>query len=427
MNFDVQSYVLEALDFRDLLSIAQTNEFFSHLAQTIFKQKHSQKVIEIFVPHNNNDAQDIYATDDTIHVNSIQSIFRVFGRFGRLISKLKVRFIANRYGNFSMENQKVFSSIGDAISLYCSDSLTQLSIDSSYPHFFDEITTPFSHVEFLELNGRFAKLGSSTLNFTELFPKLRRLSLKYITILDQSNFNWTIPFLDDLHVNTCIYETLALNQTEIGEILECNPQIRSLSFNDVSQSFLITINKYLPHLENLQIGSTRRIYSRDFEDGRVIFQNIKSFLTYWEMQQWPDNIEFRNLTELSVHVSIEPEYNNWWLEFLDKNTHVKVFNVILGCLSDDDLKNLATKHLSLDEASLQLCRHVEDSSVLDFVQNNDKMKRIFFKKYEYMEVSLETKAQALVQRFSDKWKITNKSTDKIELIRRQHDTNERRY
>lgn len=418
--------MLDALDFRDLLSIAQTNEFFSHLAQTIFRRKHSQKVMEIFVPLKNNVDQDIYETDDTIHVNSVQSIFRVLKRFGRLISKLKVRFIANRYGNFSIENQKVFSSIGDAISSYCSDSLTQLSIDSSYPHFFDKITKPFSHVEILKLNGRFAQLGSSTLNFTELFPKLRRLSLKYITILDQANFNSTIPFLDNLHVNTRIFERIGLTQPEIEEILKCNPQIRSLSFNDVSQSFLITINKYLPHLENLQIGSTRRINSRDFEDQRVIFQNIKSFSTFWEMQRFPDNIEFRNLTELSVHVSIEPEYNNWWLEFLHTNTHVKVFNVILGCLSDNDLKNLATKQLSLDEASLLLCRHVDDSSVVSFVQNNDKMKKIHFKKCEYMEVSLETKAQALVQRFGDKWKITN-STDKIELIRRQHDTNKIRY
>lgn len=411
----MQSHILEALEFRDLLAFAETNHFFADLAATIFKQKHSRKQVEFTVPHKNkylfatNDT--IYETDDTIHVKNVSSIFQTLKHFAGSILKLKIQYVTDKF------DQHFVSSISEAINIHCSDHLTQLDVDTSSPYFFDGISKPFSNVEYVQLNGHFASLETSTMNFTEIFPAIRRLSLKFVHLHNQQNMDWTIPLLEDLHVTTRYSrEASGLFESELEDILSKNPKIRNLSLSGISQEFLSTkLNTILPDLENLKILSANRIYPQDFHRQRVIFKNLKSFSTYWRIERFPDNIEFRNLTELNVGDSSESEYN-WWIEYLDNNENLKRFNIILGEVSDEDLTKLTTKKLNLEEVSLVLSRHVADRTVVHFVQKNDKMKRICFESCKYMEDDLETKAKLLIRELSDKWEITY-SADKIRLRR----------
>lgn len=403
------------MEFRDLLSFAETNHFFADLAATIFKQKHSQKVIKFSFPHKNKHRfatnDDIYETDDTIYVKNVSSIFQTLKYFGRSILKLKIQYVTDKF------DQHFVSSISEAINIHCSDRLTQLDIQTSSPYFFDGISKPFSNVEYVQLNGHFASLETSTMNFIEIFPSIRRLSLTFVHLQNQQNMDWTIPLLEDLHVTTrYCREAAGLFESELEEILRKNPQIQKLSLSGISQEFLSTkLNTILPDLENLKILSKNRIHTRDFHRQQVIFKNMKSFSTYWEMEHFPFNVEFKNLTELNVADSFESKYN-WWIEYLDNNENLKRFNINLGEISDDDLTKLTDKKLNLEEVSLVLSRRVADRTVVNFVEKNDKMKRICFEKCKYMEDDMETKAKLLIRELSDKWKITY-TADKIQLRR----------
>lgn len=413
---DVQTYIIESLDFNELLSLSETNKMFSSLATSVFKRMHGHKtlVIEIYASRNNfyGNSRD---SDEIIHVRPEHSVPRILKQFGRFISKLR---LISRFDQSSTEDKQKAASIMESIGLYCSESLNELYIDNHYSHLLNNLKRPFTNVNHVELKGRYARLGSSTLNITELFPKMSRLTLQYVKIEDESNIDWNLPLLEDFQVTTRYsQETFGFTESELEKVLRENPQLRILRLSGVSQRFLVEINGILPNLENLQISSANRLHVRDFATERVVFRNVTVFSTYWEMERFPDNIEFPNLVELNVAISIEKHFE-WWIDYLKEHTNLKRFHVKLGSIDDDELKKLTTLNLALDEASFVIDRHVSDESVVAFVRKNHNIKKITFEKFKYIESSFESKIEALRQEFSHKWKITN-TTDEIVLCRYQ--------
>lgn len=86
LNFDVQLLVIEQLDLRDLLTLAESNNHFSILAETAFKSKLSKNGIEFWGFYS--DFPDFQEIDNHIRIQNVDTMEKLLKIFGRSILKL---------------------------------------------------------------------------------------------------------------------------------------------------------------------------------------------------------------------------------------------------------------------------------------------------------------------------------------------------
>lgn len=403
---DVQLNILESLDLKDLLSVAQTNRYFSSLAEYIFKRKHSHKIIKIF-DSNANIGDDTLDGGDIIQIHSVRNILAFLKHFGRSILYLEIVFNSNATPLAGS------TLINEQISLHCTESLVQIGIATYNRSFFDRMTRPFKQVEDVTIRGLWKTSNNSVIHFNERFPAMRRLHLLSVQIPDKWCIDQTFLNLEHLTVETLNFKgSTSFSDTDLITIIKRNPQIRSLKLGRYSRQLLVDINNSLPNLENLEL--IHYILNNDPESaGAISFKRLKKLTIYPGYKSISNNFRFGNLVELNTDAY--PSVKNWWTDILRDNHNLTALHLNRGCANDKTLKEILSAKLKLIEISFTICRDDSYGHVIDFVQRSEQIKKFHFLKY-YPDVSLKLLAQVLIEKFPKDWKLI-RTNQKVYLER----------
>lgn len=391
--------ILGHLELTDLISLAETNNHCLMLAQHEYLHKYASKTVQIVDPYRNGNDKFRY-NGDYLYIYHYGFTLNFLKYFGSLISNLEIAYSqGHSFGPVDI------TEISKAINLHCAETLVKFTIKNFHGNFFDHMTKPFENLEELSIHGLFNKLGSLSLTMDSLFPVVRDLSLKYVRVSDRTCIYEVFSQLKHLYVDICRYDEFTrFSESDVEQMIERNPQIQELSLSFSSRELLSFVSRALPNLENLQLDRYSPIQgsnegSNDLQP--IHFQHVNNY-TVIDSTYLPKNISFERLTEIYVR-SLPGEIDDL-IELITDNAHLKKFIVQEGYIDDEDLKKLTATYLNIDEISLVFSIVVKDASIVNFVRNNEHMRRIHFKR-NICEFLNET-AEILQEVLGDIWKIT---------------------
>lgn len=385
LNFDVQLLVIEQLDLRDLLTLAESNNHFSILAETAFKSKLSKNGIEFWGFYS--DYPDFQKIDNHIRIQNVDTMEKLLKSFGRSILKLIVNY------NISKEKFELANKINGLISTHCSDTLVQIDLTRFGSCPFDGFTKPFKKVENVDLHGTFTKMGNSNYTFNQLFPAVKHLTMPAIKFSNESAIAWRLPQLEQLEF---MVSSNSNDMKMFEDLLKKNPQIRSLKMGCNYEVFLPKVNELLPELENLEL----LYYFNDDINTHVDFKNVKILTMFRDRYIiGSPNMNFEKLTEL--HTNVRSYGYNWWTEFFNKSETLERLHLDKGCADLGVFNEITSMELNLSEISLKPCDDIGENEVLEFVQNNGNTEIFHFLSHN----SLTSLAQILREKLAKEWTV----------------------
>lgn len=131
----------------------------------------------------------------------------------------------------------------------------------------EKLTEPLDSVE--ELSIDIKQNGSNILPISQLFPRLRRLSVHLKRNVDISFVNCELPQLEHLSIHA---EYDAWNQqNHIEGMIQKNAQIKSFEFGGFPAKYIKVIKQLLPNLTNLTLHHQKI----ETEDDIVRFEHLK--------------------------------------------------------------------------------------------------------------------------------------------------------
>lgn len=145
VNDDCQLIILDKLGVRALVSMAESNTRFLHLAKEIFRCKYSKRTFKITNTFET-DQDEVYETSTIVRIVHFEMAQKILKYFGHLIENLDVTYWLTR------DKGKKSNEISELINLYCSESLIDLVVFKDLRlKFFENMERPFKKVENLKL------------------------------------------------------------------------------------------------------------------------------------------------------------------------------------------------------------------------------------------------------------------------------------
>lgn len=396
LNADVQLLILENLNLSDLLSMAQTNRQMYSLAANVFQRKYSKKMVLAYDPHadEHNDINDTY-------FQNFEMISKILKYFGTLISHLEIGY--KWKAEYTMNIGTKINSIHNLINLHCSETLVHFQIDNFYEVSLDNMTKPFKNVEKFTIRGRLTEMSSSSLTFDKLFPALREMYLPFLRVENKNTLEINLPLLEHISIGTFAYsDPSRFTEASVEHILKKNPQIRSVELSCSDQYFLKIINENVPNLEMLEL----KHFSPSSVPIDVNFKNVTTLKIYstWSTKV-PENVIFENLVQLHIEGCFDC-INRWAEELLKTNKHLSRLYLDRGCIGSEVFETLKPATLNITEISLTFCARVDNESIIQFLRDNQNLKKITFNQFQ--SERMDNITHALWQELGDEWKINER-------------------
>lgn len=183
LNADCQLQIFDQLDLPTLLSLAELNSEFSKLAAEIYRRKYRYKSVKI---QENwfSDEMEIYEFEKTIQIENFDLVETMFKHFGEFILDVNINF-----GKI-IKYKDIIRFVN-----HNSNSLKKLQLEMYGEKVFDGIEKPFANVEHVCIVGEYDRLGNDNLNFSAIFPKMRRLILKDSRVTNRTSIDLEFPHL----------------------------------------------------------------------------------------------------------------------------------------------------------------------------------------------------------------------------------------
>lgn len=415
------------MDIHEWFTIFDSNENLTHEAIDIFKRKYSNKTLVIINPQHDAKYVAIYDNLERIFIHHFDTALNFLRIFGHLISSLRIE-----YSEFFI-SQNNPGKINKFINFYCSETLTQLSVDTYDKNLFIEMTKPFKKVEILFLGGQFNSVASFSHSFVELFPVIQKLYLQHLKIIDKSYIDQEFIHLQYLHVQLCYDPPPMLSltyhenddddddepqqgnndepqqgndddlvqfcsaETDIERLLWRNPQIQSLSLTYSSPKLLNIVNKTLPHIRNLTLVSFNPSHVQNEEESDVIFKYITNFTLLTGMGEVPYNIFFEQLKELYIEATPLTE----WFILAERNQNLEKLLMKGGYVDNEQFQRIVSGNTKLIETTLYVSDDVWDESIINFLKNGKHLKKVVF-----ISENSNRFNNTLWTEFKDEWRIT---------------------
>lgn len=405
LNMDVQLAILEKMYLKDLLSIAQTNQYLLSLSKLVFRQRFLHNRLHIFDPRNTtcNERLD----GGQMFMMNYETISKMLKYFGALTSHLKVEFTWNPARSMNTVMSEIFNSVINLVNLHCSESLVEFHIASVYESFFSEISKPFKRVEKVTLQGLFNELNSPNLTFTQLFPAMRSLNLRECPeVLNKSFLDQNFPNLEHIAISMW-YDPSHITHADVVKIMENNPQIRSVVLHSCNRNFLKIMSDLLPNLEQLEMENYSTRNEVEAPD-QINFKNVKVFKLYSTYGWVPQNIVFENLVEL--HMEVFPKCTEWRSNILRESKSLKKLHLVSDCVDYKSIVGFIPAESNLEEISLSFCGDVDGISIAKFVRQNQRTDKFHFRMHDIKD-SIKSVSQLLQQKFDDKFRVTEGKYD----------------
>lgn len=407
LDMDCLMLIFEELEIVELLAIAEASPVLSYAAAEIYRRNFSKKSVRFVTPYN--EASDIRISDQIINIRNLVTAVRIVKHFGHLISHLEI----TQYGRNCRGGDKLM--INNLINYYCSESLTQLTLDINEADFFDCMNKPFINIKDLSIEGDFKSLNSKSFQFNELFPAIKSLNLRSPSILDTSCIDRKFHHLQKLSVSRVNHKySKHLAEDDIKKLILKNPQIQNLTLEYESRSYLRFISENLLQLETLKLAFYDELKSNDKEEIR--FENVK----YFEMENCfdisaPKNVTMNKLEEFKTGTYSTSGYA--WMDLIEKSANLKKLHIDGCALDNQEFETFARIPTNAVEIFAKLAPGVSYSSIIILAKNNQELRKIHLKK-THLGFHIINMTQ-LRQELADNWDISE-SNSHIELTRKQN-------
>lgn len=354
LNVDTKLLILEELDFVSLMTMAEMNQEMRALVVDVYRRKLAAKQIRIIQSVSGMmvlDEGDLISIDN---LNFTTKFLQTYGQF--------VRNISFNYYNAWNEMHGVM----DLVIRHC-DSLTNFNLRSFSENAFSIVEKPFPKVEYVSIDGNVSKLFSNTLQFNELFPKMRSLILEQSRMVDRKSLLRNFPNLEHLHLSSWD----PLSEDELKLFIELNPQIRSLAGFHAPTSFLEFLNDNLPNLDTLDFtlidGATL--------SNKIHFHKVTSLRVASSSNNFPTNVKFDQVKELTVDwYFLNP---SMWKNFIWRHNTVNKLKLghAQAKLTDDMIADIGDLP-NLQEAFVAIDDRVKTATLVEFMQKNNKLAKL---------------------------------------------------
>lgn len=357
MNPDCQLLILEKLDLRSLLMMAQTSEYYKNLALGVFKRKYGHKTIRIWGSFMDEIIDAITESNDKITIKSYDMTLMMLHTFGSVIQKLEMalRFV-------ELNQRRV---IHEQVSEYCSDSLLSISFEDLAADELEEFPIPLKNVKNLRVSRDFIA-SDGKFKITNVFPNIRRLKLYQIQEFDGFILDVLIPTLEEVEVLFPFSQGL---QMGLEMFFKKNPQIRSLNLQFFNSMLCLKIaNKFLPNLEELSINFRSQGH---IPDNEIHFSNVKKLETSTAGRNYFKIITFKHLEELDL--TCEP---NKCTDFIEKNPNLEKLQITSRSISDAEIMMIGKLLINLKELSIKNEIVIKADTIIRLTHETEQLEKL---------------------------------------------------
>lgn len=385
---------IKNLDLPALLKVSLESELYQQKASILYKWKYSDFPVEISsVSKANNEiliSNDVIYVDPGLTENFLKS-------FCKSITRLSIAY--HMIKPMSQHNE-----IGKYVNEHCAETLIEFSAKDTKAGVFDNMTKPFTKVERVAFEGSWEKTDNNKLGLEELFPELRVLNLSYpkASILE------------------CVFPKLVELNSDVEpspaflKFFENNKQIKKLRLATTSMELLHVVNENLPNLDVFDF----HIPSDSYKDPEVEFKQVKE-ISIKDNGHYirTGSILFKQLKKLQL--SNFGRLDNVTANFIGSNENLETLTITFGNLNNSTLLTLALKLKNLVEVDIRCDLDIAIENVVEFIENNPKLKKITLNFPGNMVFLLDD----LIENLANDWIVTpvNKYFTGIE-IRKQDAT-----
>lgn len=404
LNEDCIIFILEKLDFEDLLSMAQVNENLRVLANDVFRRKFAKKKIVIynyfldeepeeelgiiakaltrlrfkFIEKRNANPATIINNESIEIMENVYNSLNVLKCFGNRIQKLKLVFGEAE----SDESQKILRFVNK----YCSESLIDFELDVSEGNAFKCFKKPFKTIEHLSLRDFIPNIEESIPQMNHTFPVLHSLSLTPLRLMG----NYIKCYFSHLE-HLCLDVPYC---TTIDDLLQINPHVKSVELAQATPQFMQNVNTKLPNLENLAI------WDIELSQEMIQFENVKKFIAKNTLNS-PRNIHFPKLQELQINFGdycVEE-----WINFLKSHNNLSYLQLKYWKMDDKQFERLTKELPNLVEVSVVRFngQFIGIYSILKFVEKHEKLMKL------NLDACERNDYEVIREKFEFKWEIRN--------------------
>lgn len=357
--------ILDNLNLKELISIAEINQHFKILACDVFRRKFSRRTASIYLPYVKSKEMYEPETNEYFHIANVEVAAKMLKHFGHLIRSLSVQI----FSGINAENEL----IKKFINLYCSETLIEIDIRNyQSPNVFESMTKPFKMVQKVSLYGQFDKLNNSKLNSGEIFPALRQLttalSAQFVDSISIGHF----PHLERLIADFTTYENEEVYIAEYKRLITMNPQIQSLTLIHSTKELLKFSAENLDRLETLEL----EYYESGHQDEPVTihFKNVKHFKIIGISINIPNNISFGRLIEFETGGN--PKSCWKWIDFVEEYKNLEKFRLNDCLLRNQDVLRLAQAELNADEILFQCDWNINIQSIAKLIKSSKHLRKV---------------------------------------------------
>lgn len=402
LNIDVIIAIIDAMDFPTLLKLAQTNRVYFDLCEHSFRKRNAgqQIVIEYFAfsnPLKLDGAMDpylenivkqlppsndfhVYNSDKSIQFDDVNMALQTIRLFGKNIQRLQL-------SNHNVDT-KVSQLILQYVNEYCSESLIELELRTSYEHgnLVKPFIKPFKRVERLLISRDFPSVKGNVIPMNETFPALQHLSIHTTEFsIDFKYFNCHFPHLKSLNIS---------ESNSLHEMLKMNPQIQTIQVETLRDGFVEQIISQ-PKIKHLIF----EFFGWFPENKQFIIESVTN-LTLKLAWTPLTNIRFPNLQQLEVHYF--GHCNDKWIDFIGKQNTVKELHLInTRDMRDNDFYRLTSTMHHLEEVIInsEMGEPIDAVTIIKFIETHEHL-RIF-----YLDTCADVDKDVLKSKFSQQWTI----------------------
>lgn len=374
LNDDVLLLILDYMNELDLLQLAQVNSLFGTIATESFR--HRYKSYKIQMEYKNLSGLQgaiLEARQDKqlLIIRNYELFLKILKHFGSVIKRLQI----NRDYDENTQNSTVFRYVNE----YASESLNSLELMTVNEEILSQFTKPFDQVEDLEL-GDETKGNGSFLSLNEVFPRLRRLSYRFVqeTPPNYTYIDCEIPNLE--HFEFFIlgsYDPRNFGFMQLIEgFLRKNSHIRSIQ-DYSSTEFLKIVTENLPNLENLTTDAS------GIRDDAIHFQHLKHLTAEWMNSDEVNKLSCSRLETLSMLFGENSFASSEIIFRNNQNLRSLELFIFIGYERERDanlrrLNDLLKKLPNLTEVTLRFTFNVSNDVIIRFAREQPNWTKFTF-------------------------------------------------
>lgn len=233
--YDCLERIFDFLDITSLFNVAQTCKRLQTAAAAKFGDEYGKKQVCLYVggsvlvqslishPYISILRSGAYQYPSAIRVLSIESSLAFLRCFGAKITLLSVS-----YSNCSAARS---SYVDRYVNQYCAENLLGISFIGKDDFLIENYQRPFKSVRAVRITE--SRFENPLENFSNWFPKLWRLTLDNVEILENSKSSEVhFPFLENLDLSVSLHSSMEeISLSQARSLLRANPQLESLTLN----------------------------------------------------------------------------------------------------------------------------------------------------------------------------------------------------